>query len=92
MICAPFSRLPFMAQASRPRAAMKGRRMDKFEVMEERMAHLIRTVDEVSDIVAAQQKEIARLSRLVGLLVEREAEREATAGEAPSANVPPPHW
>jgi SlyX protein len=66
--------------------------MTALEKLEERMAHLIRTVDEMSDVVAGQQKEIARLSRLVGLLVEREAEREAMAGEAPAANAPPPHW
>lgn len=66
--------------------------MTPMEKLEERVAHLIRTVDEMSDIVAAQQKEIARLSRLVGLLAEREAEREAMAGEAPAANAPPPHW
>jgi SlyX protein len=66
--------------------------MTALEKLEERMAHLIRTVDEMSDVVAGQQKEITRLSRLVGLLVEREAEREAMAGEAPAANAPPPHW
>ena len=66
--------------------------MTPMEKLEERVAHLIRTVDELSDVVAGQQKEITRLSRLVGLLVEREAEREAMAGEAPAANVRPPHW
>jgi SlyX protein len=66
--------------------------MTPLEQLEERVAHLIRTVDDLSDIVAVQQKEITRLSRLVGLLVEREAEREAMAGEAPAANAPPPHW
>ena len=66
--------------------------MTPLEQLEERVAHLIRTVDDLSDIVAGQQKEITRLSRLVGLLVEREAEREAMAGEAPAANAPPPHW
>jgi SlyX protein len=66
--------------------------MTPLEKLEERVAHLIRTVDDLSDIVAGQQKEITRLSRLVGLLVEREAEREAMAGEAPAANAPPPHW
>jgi SlyX protein len=66
--------------------------MTPLEKLEERVAHLIRTVDELSDVVAGQQKEITRLSRLVGLLVERQAEREAMAGEAPAANVRPPHW
>jgi SlyX protein len=66
--------------------------MDRLDGIEERLAHLIRAVDDLSDIVTAQRKEIDRLNRLVGLLVDREAEREAMAGEAPAANVPPPHW
>ena len=61
------------------------------QALEERMAHLIRAVDDLSDIVTRQGKEIDRLSRLVGLLVEREAEREAM-GATPEANVRPPHW
>lgn len=60
--------------------------------LEERVAHLMRTVDDLSDVVAGQAKEIERLTRLVHLLVEREAEREAMAGEGPAANVRPPHW
>lgn len=66
--------------------------MDRVELLEERVAHLTRAVDDLSDVVAAQRKELDRLNRLVGLLVEREAEREAMAGEAPAANQPPPHW
>ncbi len=61
-------------------------------VLEERVAHLIRAVDDLSDVVARQAKEIDRLTRLVQMLVEREAEREAMAGEGPAANVRPPHW
>jgi SlyX protein len=66
--------------------------MDRLDAVEEKVAHLIRAVDDLSDIVTAQRKEIDRLNRLVGLLVDREAEREATAGEAPAADVRPPHW
>jgi SlyX protein len=62
------------------------------EQLEERVAHLIRAVEDLSDVVAAQGKEIDRLSRLVQLLVEREAEREAMATDGPAANVRPPHW
>ena len=61
------------------------------EVLEERVAHLMRAVDDLSDMVTRQGKELDRLTRLVGLLAEREAEREATGG-APDANVRPPHW
>jgi SlyX protein len=58
---------------------------------EERIAHLIRAVDDLSDVVARQAKELDRLTRLVGLLAEREAEREGQGG-SPEANVKPPHW
>ncbi|OYU19766.1 MAG: SlyX protein [Rhodobacteraceae bacterium PARR1] len=61
-------------------------------VLEERVAHLIRAVDDLSDVVARQAKEIDRLTRLVQMLAEREAERESMAGEGPAANVRPPHW
>ncbi len=59
--------------------------------IEERLAHLIRSVDDLSDIIARQEREIAVLQRRVQMLMEREAEREATQ-EAPSANQRPPHW
>lgn len=59
--------------------------------LEERIAHLTRAVDDLSDVVARQARELDRLTRLVGLLTEREAERE-TQGGAPDANVRPPHW
>ena len=59
--------------------------------LEERIAHLTRTVDDLSDVVARQAREIDRLTRIVALLAEREAGREAE-GPAPEANVKPPHW
>jgi SlyX protein len=58
---------------------------------EERIAHLTRAVDDLSDVVARQARELDRLTRLVGLLAEREAEREGQGG-APEANQKPPHW
>ena len=60
--------------------------------LEERIAHLIRAVDDLSDVVARQEREIARLTRLVGLLAEREAERETESGAIPLADQKPPHW
>lgn len=59
--------------------------------IEERLAHLIRAVEDLSDVVARQEREIAGLQRRVQLLMEREAEREAGL-DMPAANVPPPHW
>lgn len=66
--------------------------MDRMDMIEERLAHLIRAVEDLSDMVARQGGEIEQLSRLARLLAEREAEREAMAAEAPAANVKPPHW
>jgi SlyX protein len=66
--------------------------MDRLDAVEEKMAHLIRAVEDLSDVVTRQGKELDRLARLVGLLAEREAEREAAGGGAPEANVRPPHW
>jgi SlyX protein len=67
-------------------------RMDGLDAVEEKVAHLIRAVEDLSDMVTRQGKELDRLTRLVGLLAAREAEREASGGGAPEANVRPPHW
>lgn len=61
--------------------------MERVDAVEERVAHLTRAVDDLSDVVMRQQRELDRLTRLVGLL----AAREEGAG-APDANVRPPHW
>ena len=61
--------------------------------VEETVAHLLRTVDELSDVVARQDAEIARLTARVEMLMNREAEREAAeGGTVPLADRPPPHW
>ena len=66
--------------------------MDKLQALEERIAHLQRTVEDLSDVVTRQVTEIRALSRRVGLLMEREAEREAAEGTIPLADQRPPHW
>ena len=61
--------------------------------LEEQIAHLIRTVDDLSDVVTRQEKEIALLTRRVEMLMQREAEREYdTGGTIPLADQKPPHW
>lgn len=61
--------------------------------LEERIAHLTAMVEDLSDIVARQERELAVLSRRLGLLMEREAGREADAGgTVPLADQRPPHW
>lgn len=61
--------------------------------LEEQVAYLTKTVDELNDVVAAQSRELARLTRQMGMLMEREAEREyASGGQIPLADQKPPHW
>ncbi len=80
------------ARAASGCGGMNGGQMDRFEAMEERIAHLIRGVDDLSDVVARQSKELDRLMRLTQMLAEREAHRETDGMEAPAANQKPPHW
>ncbi len=66
---------------------------ERMERAEEQIAYLTRTVDELSDVVARQEAEITRLARRLGMLIEREAEREAEGGGTiPLADQRPPHW
>ncbi|MEM8851622.1 MAG: SlyX family protein [Pseudomonadota bacterium] len=60
--------------------------------LEERIAHLTRTVEDLSDVVARQAGEIEVLERRVGLLMQRAAEAEADGGTVPLADQRPPHW
>lgn len=62
------------------------------ERLEEMVAHLTRMTDDLSGVVARQEGEIARLARRVGMLLEREAERESETGAIPLADQRPPHW
>ena len=64
--------------------------MDK---LEEDIAHLTRTVDDLSDIVARQAEEIDTLTRRVHMLMQREGEREASnSGGAVMGDEQPPHY
>ena len=66
---------------------------DRITTLEETAAHLTRIVDDLSDIIARQEKEIALLTNRVRMLMEREAERELdVGGTVPLANQKPPHW
>ncbi len=61
--------------------------------LEEDIAHLTRAVEDLSDVVALQSREIATLTRRVAMLMQREGEREAQSGTAlPIADQKPPHW
>lgn len=61
--------------------------------LEEKVAHLTRTVEELSDIVAKQQLDLDRATKRLGILMQREAERELEqGGSVPLADQKPPHW
>lgn len=61
--------------------------------LEEHVAHLMRQTEDLSEVVARQETAIVRLTARVGMLMTREAEREADAtGQLPIADRPPPHW
>ena len=61
--------------------------------LETEIAHLTKTVDELSDVVARQDSEIIRLTRLVDELTRREAARDADgSGGAVFGDERPPHW
>ncbi len=61
--------------------------------LEERIAYLERATDDLSEVVARQDAEIARLTRRVEMLMMREAEREVDqGGTIPLADQKPPHW
>lgn len=66
--------------------------MDAVQALEERVAHLTRAVEDLSDVVARQAGGIDRLERRVALLMAREAEREADGPAPPDPNQRPPHW
>lgn len=63
------------------------------ERLEEEIAYLRRTTDELSEVVARQSREIDVLKRRVEMLMERAAEAEAAGGgQIPLADQKPPHW
>ena len=66
---------------------------DRLTAAEERVAHLIRSVDDLSEVVARQSREIDVLRRRVAMLMEREAAREAEGGGgAVLGDERPPHY
>lgn len=63
------------------------------EHLEEQIAHLTRSVEELSEVVARQDSEIAVLTRRVHMLMEREATRESDGGGGiVLGDERPPHY
>ena len=60
---------------------------------EERIAHLERSVEELSDELARQGRRVAQLESQLRRLLEREADRMAEGGEGiVLTDQRPPHW
>lgn len=69
------------------------KRMTDITHLEEKIAHLTRTVEDLSDIVARQENALAMATRRLSMLMEREATRDLDAGgTVPLADQRPPHW
>ena len=64
---------------------------DRLDGLEVHLAHISKANEDLSDMVAQHQKDLARLTRLVEMLAAREAEREAQGAEV-IADAPPPHY
>ncbi|MCP4819117.1 MAG: SlyX family protein [Shimia sp.] len=63
------------------------------EKLEEQIAHLTRTVEDLSDVIARQDTEIALLTRRVQMLMEREAGRQQDGGGGVvMGDERPPHY
>ncbi len=78
--------MPIDAKGSKPLA-------QPMDTLEEQIAHLTRALDDLSDVVTRQEREIALLTRRVQLLLEREAERESDLGGGITlGDERPPHW
>lgn len=64
---------------------------NRIEALEERVAHLTRASDEMSEIIRDQAARLDRAERAIRMLAERALEQDADP-TAPPANVRPPHW
>ena len=61
------------------------------EKIEAVISDLLRNSEDLSDVVAAQDKEISRMKDSLHWLLEREFERQNAENKA-TAEKPPPHW
>jgi len=64
----------------------------RLDVIEEKLAHLERTVAELSDVLARQQKELDRALDRNQRLMEKVAALESDVGPSATAHEKPPHY
>ncbi|BBU54688.1 MULTISPECIES: SlyX family protein [Mameliella] len=66
---------------------------DRTDQLEEGLAHALRALDDLSETVARQDREITRLTARVEMLLQREAAREAEgSGGVIFGDEKPPHY
>ncbi|WP_417260070.1 SlyX family protein [Celeribacter sp.] len=66
---------------------------DRITALEEQISHLTKTVDDLSDIIARQEKDLDIIQRRLGMLIEAEASRQSDGeGSIALADQRPPHW
>jgi SlyX protein len=64
----------------------------RIEAIEEKLAHLERAVNELSDVVARQQKELDRALERNQRLQDKLAALESESGASATAYEKPPHY
>ena len=63
------------------------------EKLEEQIAHLTRAVDDLSDVIARQSRQIDVLEHRVTMLMQREADRQSEGGGGiVLGDERPPHY
>lgn len=66
---------------------------NRLHQLEEVLAHMTRLTEDLSEVIARQDRDLARLTARVDRLTLAEAERQADApGSIALADQRPPHW
>lgn len=66
---------------------------DRIIALEEQVAHLTKTVDELSDIIARHEGVVEVTTRRLGMLMNAEAARQSESeGSIAMVDQRPPHW
>jgi SlyX protein len=65
---------------------------DRLDAIEEKLAHLEHAVNELSDVVARQQKELDRAQERNQRLLDKIAAMESDGGASATAVEKPPHY
>lgn len=65
---------------------------ERIAILEEKLAHLERAVNELSDVVARQQKELDRATDRHQRLLDKLSAMESDWGPSATAEEKPPHY